>query len=76
MTLATLGCEFRALDIMHNSGLWFTWTTLGPELSALDAKKHLRFLYDKKGSRSWAQDSRFNELLRVVDSMNDFKSSA
>ena len=29
--------ELKALDVMNNSGLWMTWTTLGYELKPLDA---------------------------------------
>ena len=37
MTLTTLSCELKDLNVMNNSGLWMTRVTLGWDLRALDA---------------------------------------
>ena len=38
--------------------------------------EQLRVVDDKKGSKSWAQDSWFYELLKVVDNMNALEAWA
>ena len=42
---------------MNNLQLWLTWTTLGPELRALDQYEQLRAMDDMNDFESWAHAS-------------------